>query len=132
MGFSVFDNYQIRKKWLNLKENWVENGFPSLFFATLDIKKCYDSIDIDLLLSWLSKTPLLQDFYVTFKYEAFYRNKHPNTKGKAFRELFNAKTRWNSVSAEDLNDPPSLFSEHNVDFCIVVPYEGVKAVTYHH
>ena len=46
MGFSVFDNKQIRKKYDSFIKRWREKGEPKIYYFTLDIKKCYDYVDL--------------------------------------------------------------------------------------
>lgn len=45
MGYSVFDNRQIRKKYDDFVKRWRNKGCPQIYYFTLDISKCYDSID---------------------------------------------------------------------------------------
>ena len=62
LGFSVFDNTQIFQKYQKFLFQWKALGSPKLYFVTMDIKKCYDSIDTKKLLEFLYATPLLVNF----------------------------------------------------------------------
>ena len=62
MGFSVFDNYQIGKKYENFVREWNMADNPKLYFMTMDIRKCYDSIDKNRLLSLIENSDILVIF----------------------------------------------------------------------
>jgi len=59
LGFSVFDNFQIFRKYQEFCKSWDAIGRPKLYFVTMDIKKCYDSIETPKLLKFLRQTSLL-------------------------------------------------------------------------
>lgn len=59
LGYSVFDHRQIFKKYETFMEKWKKLGEPELYFITMDIKKCYDSVNPQKLLNFFQKTPLL-------------------------------------------------------------------------
>jgi hypothetical protein len=59
LGFAVFDNFQIFEKYQEFSQKWAALGRPKLDFVTMDIKKCYDSIDTTKLLAFLKQTDLL-------------------------------------------------------------------------
>jgi telomerase reverse transcriptase len=59
LGFSVFDNRQIRKKFDSFIQKWRAEGCPKLAYFTLDIKKCYDSINTHKLLEIIENTPFI-------------------------------------------------------------------------
>lgn len=65
-GFSVFDNDQISKKYYEFVKNWREIGKPKLYFLTMDIKKCYDSIDKNKLLLQIENSDFLVSFIFYF------------------------------------------------------------------
>lgn len=50
VGYCVFDNRQVAQRYDAFIEKWRANGHPPLSFFTLDIKKCYDSINPEKLL----------------------------------------------------------------------------------
>jgi len=62
LGFSVFDNFQIFRKYQDFCRIWDSLGRPKLYFVTMDIKKCYDSIDTKKLLKFLKQTTLIVNF----------------------------------------------------------------------
>lgn len=45
IGYCIFDNKQISKKYDDFITRWRNKGQPKLVYFTLDIRKCYDSID---------------------------------------------------------------------------------------
>lgn len=49
LGYCIFDNKQISKKYDEFVKKWRIKGQPKLVYFTLDIKKCYDSIDTNTL-----------------------------------------------------------------------------------
>ena len=59
VGFSVFDNHQISRKYESFVEKWRSANKPKLYFLTMDIKKCYDSIDKGKLLTQIENSDLL-------------------------------------------------------------------------
>lgn len=69
LGFSVFDNAQIFDRYSKFLTKWKAIGSPKLYFVTMDIKKCYDSIDTKKLLEFLMTTPLLVKFQSLSKLE---------------------------------------------------------------
>ena len=77
VGFCIFDNKQISKKYDHFVQKWREKGSPKLVYFTLDIKKCYDSIDTNMLVRIIEETPLIENTYMLIKYMRIYRNKKP-------------------------------------------------------
>jgi telomerase reverse transcriptase len=49
-GYCIFDNRQIMRRYDAFVKNWRDNSCPHLKYFTLDIKKCYDSINTSLLM----------------------------------------------------------------------------------
>lgn len=65
VGFAVFNYDDIMKKYEAFVEEWTQAGKPELYFVTLDIEKCYDSVDVKKLKELLHKTELLEkDYYL--------------------------------------------------------------------
>ena len=85
------------KKYDAFIENWRNKGCPKLKYFTLDIKKCYDSIDTSLLLKIIENTKLIEDLYLIFKYNRLYRNKKPLVGNGHFPSYFNYKERVTAV-----------------------------------
>lgn len=52
-GYCIFDNRQIARKYDAFVKKWRENGSPPLKYFTVDIHKCYDSIDTSRLLRFI-------------------------------------------------------------------------------
>lgn len=48
-GFAVFCYDDIMKKYEVFVEKWKQANCPKLYFATMDIEKCYDSVDREKL-----------------------------------------------------------------------------------
>lgn len=63
-GYAVFDNQQIFEKIDAFSKKWKSIGTPHLYFATMDIKKCYDSVDAKKLLEMLEKTEYLVSLFL--------------------------------------------------------------------
>ena len=63
MGFSVFSYDDIMRKYEDFVHQWEQKGKPELYFVTLDIEKCYDSVDVRKLKEFLHKTDLLEKEY---------------------------------------------------------------------
>ena len=59
IGYCIFDNKQISRKYESFVEKWRANGSQKLVYFTLDIKKCYDSIDTNRLLKIIQNTPFI-------------------------------------------------------------------------
>jgi len=58
-GFAVFNYDDIMKKYEEFAQKWRKAGNPELYFVTMDIEKCYDNVDCEKLVQFLSKTELL-------------------------------------------------------------------------
>lgn len=64
-GFAVFNYDEIIKKYEAFVQNWKAKGCPELYFVTMDIEKCYDSVGVTKLKELLHKTELLEkDYYL--------------------------------------------------------------------
>lgn len=44
-GFAVFCYDDIMKKYEQFVKKWKQANMPKLYFVTMDIEKCYDSVD---------------------------------------------------------------------------------------
>lgn len=74
-GFAVFDNYQIFNKYATYKKNWTDDKQPELFYGTMDIQKCYDSVDLNVLFELLKKEDIFKDFYLISNFIKVIRNR---------------------------------------------------------
>ena len=83
-------------------------GSKPLKYFTVDIKKCYDSIDTSLLLKFIEETNYIEDLYLILKYNRMYRNKKPLFGRSHFTAYFNYKER---VSAVGLSQDPMELKE---------------------
>jgi telomerase reverse transcriptase len=100
-GYSVFDNRQIMKKYDTFVDKWRKMGSPPMKYFTLDIHKCYDSINTSLLLKFIEETPYIDDQYVIVKYNRLYRNKRPLFGHNSFTGYFNYRERMSANSMSD-------------------------------
>lgn len=81
-------------------------------YFTVDINKCYDSIDTSKLIRIIEETPYIEDFYIIINYLRLYRNKRPLDKKQFFSAYFNVKER---VRATPLSqDLLEITAEHKV------------------
>jgi len=64
-GFAVFNYDDVMKKYEEFVLKWEKVNKPKLYFVTMDIEKCYDSVDREKLATFLKTTQLLSpDFYI--------------------------------------------------------------------
>jgi len=64
-GFAVFNYDDIMRRYELFVEKWKQTGKPELYFVTMDIEKCYDSVDSRKLCEFLRRTDLLdREYYV--------------------------------------------------------------------
>lgn len=63
LGYSVFNYDDVMRKLEPFKQLWVEKGKPHLNFMSMDIEKCYDSVNVVKLCQYLSKTSLIDEEY---------------------------------------------------------------------
>ncbi len=89
------------KKYDAFIERWRQSGSYKLKYFTLDIKKCYDSIDTTLLMKIIEKTQFIEDKYFVMKYNRLYRNKKPLLGNNHFPSYFNYKERATAVGLAD-------------------------------
>ena len=52
-GFAVFCYDDIMKQYEKFVMKWRQANFPKLYFCTMDIEKCYDSVDREKLCGFL-------------------------------------------------------------------------------
>ena len=62
-GFAVFNYDEIMKKYEEFVNKWKAAGAPELYFVTMDIEKCYDSVDSRKVCELLRRTDLLDKEY---------------------------------------------------------------------
>lgn len=64
-GFAVFNYDDVMKKYEEFANKWRSVNCPKLYFVTMDIEKCYDSVDREKLSQFLETTQLLApDFFI--------------------------------------------------------------------
>ena len=65
VGYAVFSYEDIMARYTDFKHQWEKKGKPELYFVSLDIQKCYDSVNVNKLREMLHKTDLLEkDYYL--------------------------------------------------------------------
>ena len=120
LGYAVFDNYQIFDKYAAFKNRWEEQGKPNIFYSTMDIQKCYDSVDLDLLFELLRKENIFHHFYLISEFFKVMRNrryafrmKKDPTRGDKFKmsSLFIFKQRNSAVPLKDARDVNSIIQD---------------------
>lgn len=62
-GYAVFSYDEIMKKYEAFVNKWKAAGEPELYFVTMDIEKCYDSVDSRKVCELLRRTDLLDKEY---------------------------------------------------------------------
>ena len=95
---------------------------PNLFYGTMDIQKCYDSVELDRLFQLLKEEDIFKDFYLISNFIKVIRNrrfafrlKHPKGDQGSFKEnnqakkmkmnnLFILKQRDSAVPLKNLDD----------------------------
>nr|AAN03860.1 telomerase reverse transcriptase [Paramecium tetraurelia] len=105
LGFSVFGNPQIFNRLEEFKKLWIKYQFPQTYFMSMDIHKCYDSIQLEFLLKFIEESNLIQSAYVINKYYLIIRNNRQSRGSKQMRELFNIFDR---TCAIPINNPQAL------------------------
>lgn len=74
-GFSVFDNHQIFAKLEPFVERWKQKKKPFLYCASLDIKKCYDSVNLNKMFDFVKTESIFQQIYIINNFFKIIRNK---------------------------------------------------------
>lgn len=116
-GYSVFDNHQIFAKLETFVDKWKARGMPYLYCASMDIKKCYDSVNLDKMFEFIKNDTTIKEFYLINNFFKIIRNKRfyfdEEKKGgqKKFTNLFFGKRRDNSNTIEDLSDLQTYFKD---------------------
>ena len=78
---------------------WRVKGKPKLWYFTLDIKKCYDSIKTDFLAEIIKNDPLFANYFIVNRYSYIYRNKKGLSKSqlKSIANYYNCKDRFAAI-----------------------------------
>ncbi|CAD8057352.1 unnamed protein product [Paramecium sonneborni] len=93
LGFSVFGNPQIFNRLEEFKKLWIKYQTPQTYFMSMDIHKCYDSIQLEYLLKFIEESNIIQSAYVINKYYLIIRNNRQLKISKQIRDLFNIYDR---------------------------------------
>ena len=71
----MFDNYQIFDKYSRFLNSWRKKGSPQLYVATMDIRKCYDSVSIDRMIQMIKEEKFFQEIYMIHNFTKVIRSK---------------------------------------------------------
>ena len=71
----MFDNYQIFNKYAKFLGDWRKRGKPKLYVATMDIRKCYDSVDIKRLINMIQMEQFFEEQYIVHGFTKVIRSK---------------------------------------------------------
>jgi telomerase reverse transcriptase len=110
MGYAVFDNYQIFQRYADYKKKWEEAGNPQLHYSTMDIKKCYDSVDIGTLFDLLRSEDIFKEFYLITRFHKIIRNRRfcfrtkENNDKVPLSSLFIMKTKDTAIPFTEIAD----------------------------
>lgn len=115
-GYSVFDNHQIFARLEEFVTRWRAKGEPDLFCVSMDISKCYDSVDLDRMFDFIRQERTFQEVYFLNNFFKIIRNKRfCFRKGKAEKQalasLFHGKRRDGSNEMLDLLDLKRYFKD---------------------
>lgn len=119
----MFDNYQIFDKYAQFRTDWDAKQRPNIFFSTMDIQKCYDSVDLDRLFELLKKENVFKDFYLISEFFKVMRNrryafriKKDHSMGEKFKmsSLFIFKQRNSAIPLRSAADPNNLIQDEPV------------------
>ena len=120
LGYAVFDNYQIFDKYAGFKSHWERINKPPIFYSTMDIQKCYDSVDLDRLFDLLREENIFKNFYLISEFFKVMRNrryafriKKDMSKGDKFKmsSLFIFKQRNSAVPLKEAQDMNSIIQD---------------------
>lgn len=56
-------------------DEWRNKGKPKLYVATMDIRKCYDSVNIDNLMSMIKYEDFFEEMYIIHQFIKVIRSK---------------------------------------------------------
>ena len=115
-GFAVFDNHQIFKRLEEFVKNWKKKGSPALFGSCLDIKKCYDSVNLYKMFEFLKNDEIVEQIYLINNFFKIMRNKRYHfNKGEEEKvkisNMFLGKRRDTSNTMEELCELKSYFKD---------------------
>jgi len=110
-GFAVFNYDDVMRKYEEFATKWREVGRPKLYFVTMDIEKCYDSVDREKLSQFLNTTQLLSPNFQIMSVQTLKRNNAivvdlNKVKHKRMKECFRQK--WQRVALEGEQSPSLL------------------------
>ena len=102
-GFAVFNYDDVMKKYEEFALKWREVGRPKLYFVTMDIEKCYDSVDREKLSQFLGTTQLLSPNFQIMSVQILKRNNNividsKNFKKKKMKDYYRQK--WQRIALE--------------------------------
>ena len=110
VGYAVFDNYQIFQRYADFKAKWKKEGCPKLDYCTMDIKKCYDSVDLGTLFELLREEDVFKEFYMITRFHKIIRNRRfcfrtkENNDQVPLSSLFIMKTKDTALPFTEIDD----------------------------
>lgn len=116
-GYSVFDNHQIFSRLETFVEKWKKKGKPELFCVSMDISKCYDSVDLEKMFEFIKNENTFKEMYFLNNFFKIIRNKRfcfkkqKNPEKKEITSLFYGKRRDGSNELMDLLDLKEYFKD---------------------
>ena len=87
-GYAVFNYDDIMKKYQEFVVEWKKANEPKLYFVTMDIEKCYDSVDSKKLKEFLFKTELLDKEYYMLNCIVLKRKNNIIKKDESIKDSF--------------------------------------------
>ena len=133
-GFAIFNYDDIMRKYEDFVKRWADAGKPELYFVTMDIEKCYDSVDSKKLKEFLQKTDLLDKEYfmlncIVLKRKNNVLSERSNFTKESFKNHFRHKFHKIGI---DSNTYPTLIevlgleNDYNFKRALVVENEHRK------
>nr|AAP42279.1 telomerase reverse transcriptase [Moneuplotes crassus] len=109
-GFAVFNYDDVMRKYEEFVLKWRQVGRPKLYFVTMDIEKCYDSVDREKLSQFLGTTQLLSSEFRIMTIQSMKKNNaevvdQEKCERKKMKDCFRQK--WHKIALES-NQSPSL------------------------
>ena len=132
-GFSVFNYDDIMKRYEDFVNRWEAQGKPKIYFVTMDIEKCYDSVGSKKLGEFLLKTDLLDKEYFMLNCIVLKRKNNVLSDGKIVKEPFknHFRHKFHKIGV-DSQSYPTLFevmskeNDYNFKRALIVEHEHRK------
>lgn len=96
--------------------SWREKKCPQLYIATMDIRKCYDSVNIDRMIQMIKEEKFFQEIYLIHNFTKVIRSKRyifskppPNQRYKDFDLRFSDSRRMAVEKNKRYNERGQFF-----------------------